>query len=118
ARMRMELALAEADSYAPATLMRIRKHLGADLVVLGSYLSLPEGDALRVDLRLQDAVRGETLTTLTESGNRTEIDAMAARAGAGLRHHLGLPDPPKANGAAGQSSTLPRNPEAARGYSE
>jgi TolB-like protein len=40
ARMKIDLSLTDADSYAPDTLARIRKHLGSDYVVLGSYLAL------------------------------------------------------------------------------
>ncbi len=40
ARMRLDLALPDAESYAPDTLSRIRKHSGTDLVVLGSYLAM------------------------------------------------------------------------------
>ena len=50
ARMRRDLKLPDADSYAPDTLERIQHHVGADYVVVGSYV--PLGDKVRVDLRL------------------------------------------------------------------
>ena len=43
-RMKIELALADTDAYAPETLARIRQNLGTDLVVSGSYVTVGEGD--------------------------------------------------------------------------
>ena len=59
-RMKIELALADTDAYAPETLARIRGNLGTDLVVFGSYVTVGEGDdaSLRVDIRLQDSREG------------------------------------------------------------
>jgi DNA topoisomerase IA len=70
ARMRMELALAEADSLAGDSLARVRSNLGADLVVLGSYLSV-KGGRVRLDVRLQETERGELLVSAAEEGRRT-----------------------------------------------
>jgi TolB-like protein len=50
ARMKLELALKEADALASDTLARVRRHLGADLLVMGSYAML--GGKIRLDLRL------------------------------------------------------------------
>ena len=68
--MRTDLALPDAESYGKETLDRIRNNLGADLVVLGSYLAVGDSrqKAIRLDLRLQDAVAGETLVLVTEQG--------------------------------------------------
>jgi dihydrofolate reductase len=55
--------LSDADSFAADTLARIRKDLGTDLVVLGSYFAVPGGQ-FRLDLRLQDAATGEVLASV------------------------------------------------------
>lgn len=59
ARTRADLSLPEADSFAKDTLARIRADIGADLVVLGSYVANQAGDAVRVDLRVQEPSNGE-----------------------------------------------------------
>ena len=74
-RMKTELALADADTYASETLTRIRQNLGADLVVTGSYVTVGAGDAstLRVDIRLQDSREGETLSLVSEMGAHQRV---------------------------------------------
>src|SRR3989454_3357744 len=90
ARTKIDLSLADADSYAPDTLARIRKNLGTDYVVLGSYLALGrDSGRLRLDLRLQDAAAGETLTSVSASGAEAEVSDLVARTGAKIgRAHV------------------------------
>jgi TolB-like protein len=45
---------------------QVGKALGADLVVIGSYVALADGK-LRVDLHLQDVAAGETLLSVNET---------------------------------------------------
>ena len=54
--MKINLALPDADSYGKETLSKIRKNLGTDEVVLGSYLALGNGQ-VRLDLKLEDKHR-------------------------------------------------------------
>lgn len=116
AQMKINLSLPDEDSYGRETLSKIYKNLNADDIVLGSYV--PLGDArLRLDLRLQDAVHGETLASVSEEGSAAEIDALASRAGAALREKLGASAVSDAEAAAVKAS-LPSDPEAARLYSE
>ncbi len=119
ARMRIDLALPEADTLGRETLARVRANLGADLVLLGSYLATgPDpGGALRVDLRLQDAAAGETIAVVSEKGTQADLDAVVTRAGARLREKLGLSAVSAAEAVAVRAS-LPSNPEAARLYAE
>jgi serine/threonine protein kinase/tetratricopeptide (TPR) repeat protein len=116
AQMRMSLAIPDADSYSQQTLNRIRQNLGSDDVVVGSYLPLGNG-VLRLDLRMQDAVGGETLATVSEKGNESEIDTLVGKAGAELRAKLGIAALSDEQSAAVRTS-LPANPEAARLYAE
>ncbi len=116
AQMKINLSLPDEDSYGRETLARIYKNLNADDVVLGSYIPLGNGQ-LRLDLRLQDAVQGETLASVSEEGSEGEIDALASRAGATLREKLGVSAVSDAEAAAVRAS-LPSDPEAARLYSE
>ncbi len=116
AQMKMSLALPDADSFGRQTLARIRQNLGSDNVVLGSYLPLGNG-LLRLDVRLQDAVAGETLASVSEKGTEAEIDSLVSKAGAELRAKLGVSALSDAQSASVRAS-LPSNPEAARLYSQ
>lgn len=65
ALMKASLSLPDADSFSQETLTHIRQNLGSDDVVLGSYVPLGNGQ-LRLDIRLQDAVAGVTLASVSE----------------------------------------------------
>jgi len=117
-RMRQDLSLPDAESYAPDTLSRIRKHSGTDLVVLGSYMAMGKasGDQLRVDFHLQDTATGETLASVSETGSQPELLDLVSRTGSRLRGALGLQ-----GGAGSETSTrasLPSGSEAVRLYAE
>ena len=114
-RVKTELALADADTYAPETLTRIRQNLGADLVVTGSYVTVGTGDAasLRLDIRLQDSRKGETLSLVSETGAVGELLDLVSRAGMQLRDKLGV-QVPETSARASQ----PTSPEVARLYAE
>ncbi len=118
-RMKIDLSLSDADSYGTETLARIHNNLGADLVVLGSYSALGEkaGGKMRLDLRLQDAVAGETIASVAETGTQTELFELISRTGARLRERLNLGEVSAAE-VAGVRASLPSRPEAARFYSE
>jgi tetratricopeptide (TPR) repeat protein len=116
AQMKASLALPDADSFGKQTLTRIRQNLGSDDVVLGSYLPLGNG-LLRLDLRLQDAVAGVTLASVSEKGNESDIDDLVSKAGAELRAKLGIGALSDAQSAEVRAS-LPSNAEAARLYSQ
>ena len=113
--MRNDLTLADADSFAPDTLARIRSNLGTDLVVVGSYLAV--GEQLRFDVRVQDARAGETMASVAETGSDRELLALVARIGARLRDRLGVAELSAAEVTRVQAS-LPSSPEAARLYAE
>jgi len=66
ARAKLELSLANEDSYADDTLTKIHKDLGCDYVVAGSYLAIGQAGSgrLRLDARVQDALTGDTVAKL------------------------------------------------------
>ena len=115
AQMKLSLSLPDAESYSQQTLKRIRQNLGSDDIVVGSYLALGNGQ-LRVDVRLQDAIAGETLASVSEKGSESEIDSLVGQAGAELRAKLGVGALSDEQSALVRAS-LPSNPEAARLYS-
>jgi serine/threonine protein kinase/tetratricopeptide (TPR) repeat protein len=119
ARMKFDLALGDADSFGQDSLARIRKHLGTDLVVVGSYLAMGNtgGGKIRLDFRLQDAVAGETIASVSETGTEAELLDLVSRSGTELRQKLGIGQVP-ASGISDVRASLPGNEEAARLYSE
>jgi eukaryotic-like serine/threonine-protein kinase len=119
ARMKLDLSLGDEDSYGHETLERIRKHLGSDLVVVGSYLALGKdaGGKIRLDFRVQDAVAGETIASVSETGTEDGLLDLVARTGTELRRKLGVGEVSAAE-ASGVKASLPANAEAARLYAE
>lgn len=119
ARMKIDLALPAADSYARDTLQKIRTHLGSDLVVLGSYLDTGKdtGGKIRIDVRLQDASKGETIAVISRDGNESSLPELVTQSGADLRQKLGIPDV-SATEASQAAASAPANPEATRLYAE
>jgi len=116
ARMRMSLALPDADSYGKETLTKIRQTLGTDDVVVGSFVPVGTGQ-IRLDLRLQDAIEGETLVSISQKGSEDQLDELVSKAGAVLRVKLGASDLSESQSATVRAS-MPFNPEAARLYAE
>lgn len=116
AQMKVSLAPPETDSYNKETLAKIRQILGTDKVVLGSYLPLGEGE-IRVDLRLQDTVGGETLAAVSAKGTEAHLDEVVSQIGAELRAKMGVAEL-TASDQAMVKAAAPRNPEAARAYAE
>ncbi len=114
-RMRLELALPEADTLAPDTLARVGRNLGADLVLLGSYLRQRDGQ-VRLDMRLQDVRTGETTAQLAETGDETGLVRLVTSAGSRLRHALGLPSVPSEEIVMGLKAAQPSNLDAQRLY--
>jgi tetratricopeptide (TPR) repeat protein/tRNA A-37 threonylcarbamoyl transferase component Bud32/TolB-like protein len=114
ARMKMNLALSDADSYGRETLDRIQRNIDADHVVLGSYIPLGGGQ-LRLDLRLQDTSAGEILLATSVKGDDTAIDDLVSRGAAALRERLGAGKVTAAEAVAIRA-TLPQSRDTARYY--
>ncbi len=115
AHMKLDLALPVAGGYGRDTLKKIRKNLGTDVIVQGSYLVSP-GSSLRIDLQVQEAEAGDTIATASESGSDAQIAELVSRAGASLRQQLGIAAIPADMDKA--RTALPADPRAARLYSE
>ena len=119
ARMKVDLALPEVDSLGKDTLQRIRRDVGSDWVVVGSYASLrgTSGGDVRVDIRLQDAATGETIATLSEAGSESDLFKLISNAGEHLRAKLDIHSITPEQQAE-VAVTLPSNRGAARFYAE
>src|SRR5215469_4356863 len=114
-RMKNDLTLPEADSYARDTLKQIHDRLGSDLVVLGSYVE--SGGEIRLDFRMQDARAGETLMAFSENGKSSELLDLVSRTGADLRSKLALASITPGE-MAGVLATLPSSADATRLYAQ
>jgi tetratricopeptide (TPR) repeat protein/TolB-like protein len=118
ARAKIDLGLQEKNGYPRDTLRALRTDLGSDYVVAGSYVALGDRNSghVRIDLRLQETISGETLASIAVSGKQSEIFDLVARAGQEMRRKLGSTVPPE--GDVDWRTVLPSDPEAARLYSQ
>jgi len=116
AQMKINFSLPDSDTLPAQTLSQVSKTLGADLVVLGSYVALP-GGKLRVDLHLQDVAAGETLVSVKETGEESDLFDLVSRAGTQLREKC---DAGQLNSRdqAEVRAALPSTPEASKLYAE
>ena len=119
ARMKIELGLPDVDTLSRDSLVRVRKNLGTDYVVAGSYAMLGNdaGGQLRLDLRLQDARTGDTVVAVSESGTESHLFGLVADAGEALRSKLGA-GAITTEQAAEVATALPSKSEAAHLYWE
>jgi DNA-binding winged helix-turn-helix (wHTH) protein/tetratricopeptide (TPR) repeat protein len=119
ARMKMELVLPDVDSLGRDSLTRIRKNLGTDYVVVGSYATLAAKSEkqIRLDLRLQDTRSGETIGAISEVGTEGHLLDLVSRAGEDLRKKLGV-RAVTSEEAAEVAIALPTKSETAKLYSE
>jgi tetratricopeptide (TPR) repeat protein len=118
ARMKADLSLVDADSFAADTLSRIREHLAADYVVLGSIAALGDDGArkVRLDVRVQDTRSGELLASVSETATEAELLDAVTRVGGRLRRSLHVE--PAAAPPDRATAALFGSPEAARLYAE
>lgn len=119
ARARVDLSLPDAESLSAETLGQVRRNLGTDLVVLGSYVDLGTGseEQIRVDLRLQDTAQGQTLAAVSETGTTGQLLELVSRSGRMLRENLRIGEVSQ-DEAVGVRASLPSDPEAIRLYAE
>jgi DNA-binding winged helix-turn-helix (wHTH) protein/tetratricopeptide (TPR) repeat protein len=118
-RVKRTLSLPYTEDPNDETLRRIHTLLGADLVVVGSYLSLEEqeGRKLRIDLRVVRASGGDTMASFAELGKEESLFDLVSRSGRRLRRALGWAEPSPAEARAA-AALQPGNPRAARLYAE
>ncbi|HSK81348.1 MAG TPA: tetratricopeptide repeat protein [Thermoanaerobaculia bacterium] len=113
------LSLPYADSARTRDLERLHSVLGADLIVVGSYLALGEkgGGKIRLDLRVQQLPDGVTVASVAQVGTEPELFELVSEAGKHLRTSLGWEQPSPEEARAVQA-LRPANPEATRLYAE
>jgi len=119
ARMKVELKLIDTDSYARDTLARIRKNLGTDLIVVGSYVTVGADTErkVRLDLRVQETQAGETVASASDTGGESDLLGLVSRLGARMRGDLGMTVLSPAESAAIRAA-LPSTTDAIRLYAQ
>jgi DNA-binding winged helix-turn-helix (wHTH) protein/tetratricopeptide (TPR) repeat protein/TolB-like protein len=91
-RMVVELPVREAPNLNPALLLRIRKDVGADLVLAGSYLVERPAGRLRLDITVLDTRTGAPVATLIETGSAAGVLDLVAHVGGAIRAKLSEPE--------------------------
>src|SRR6202050_4424143 len=119
ARAKLDLPLPDPNSLSRNTLVRLHKDLDSDLIVLGSYTVVGEKPEIRIrlDLRLQDTVDGETVADVAVVGGEADLFDLASQAGSRLRAKLGVEAISPVETVSVRASS-PSNRDAARLYAE
>jgi eukaryotic-like serine/threonine-protein kinase len=119
ARMKVDLGLPDSEHLASESVGAVRKNLGTDFVVVGSYFDTGKdgGGQVRLDVRLQDTTTGETAATVSETDTEGQLLSLVSRVGRKLREHLGIAEVSQLE-SVGIRASIPSNSEAMRLYSE
>lgn len=119
ARMKIDLGLRDTESLSAQALRPIRKNLRTDFVVVGSYFDLGKdsGGEIRLDARLQDTAKGETIAAVSETSSEAQLLDLVSRVGRKLREDLGVEDVSQVE-SVGIRAAIPSNADAMRFYSE
>ena len=115
ARAKADLAIPDVESLAAETLSKVHSILGANLVVLGSYLDL-DGQ-IRVDVRVQDTATGEMTVRFAQVGTETQLFDLVRHLGEALRHECGAGEVTPEQATSIRASE-PVNTEAAKLYAQ
>jgi eukaryotic-like serine/threonine-protein kinase len=119
ARAKGELPLSDVDSLSKSTLQRLRTNPGADVIVMGSYMTLPSEPKrrIRLDVRVQDTADGNIIAEESVSGEENDLFNLASDLGGRLRRSLGLAAPSEGTEIAARAA-LPSGERAAQFYAE
>jgi DNA-binding winged helix-turn-helix (wHTH) protein/tetratricopeptide (TPR) repeat protein len=100
-------------------LPRIHNTLGVDFIVNGDYavVGSAQDRMLRIDLRLQDVVKGENIAAISETGRVDDLFALISHAGRRFREKLAIGEL-SPNEFTSVKSSLPTNEEAVKLYAE
>ncbi|HYN22032.1 MAG TPA: winged helix-turn-helix domain-containing protein, partial [Thermoanaerobaculia bacterium] len=119
ARARSLVEIGDAGTVGGETLTRIQTIVGAERLVIGTYLALPDksGRRIRLDIRVVEAPSGEVLVSLAEVGRESELFDVVSRSGARLRQALGYDEPSPAQVQAARA-LRPADTEAMQLYAQ
>ncbi|MCB1041540.1 MAG: tetratricopeptide repeat protein [Acidobacteria bacterium] len=113
ARATRELKLSDSDSHAPETMNAIRRYLGTDYWVDGSYLL--EGDQLHLNLVFQETEHGSVVFTLSQTGQANDMLTLVRDIANTVAQKIGKAELPDSKPVL-VTELLGANPEAAKSY--
>ena len=117
--MKQNLRIGDAaKSLSKDQIAAIRKFLGADILVLGSYVVSGTGEHSAIDwnIHLINGVSGESAGSVAQSGAETDLNALAVHGGRLVRQKLGVTL--SAAEEARMDASLSSNADAMKYYSE
>lgn len=119
ARARSLLKIQDTGTVDDAALSQIQRIVGADRLVSGTYLVLPDSPdhQIRLDVRILKASPGEVVESLAEQGRESDLFDLVARTGARLRRTLGYDEPSPAQVRAARA-LQPADTEAMQLYAQ
>jgi len=119
ARAKKDLKIVDSNILSKTSLAQVRKSLGADVTVSGSYLEMGSGSEgqIRLDIQIQDTAAGDTIGSIAEVGTVSELFQLISRSGRQLRAKLGASEASSLEEGEIRAA-LPSTPEAARFYSQ
>lgn len=119
ARMKIDLGFPDTENLSPAAIGQVRKNLGTDYVVDGSYFDLGQdsGREIRLDVHVQDTAKGETIATVSGTSTEAQLLDLVSRVGRKLREALGVDEVSQLESVGIRASTA-SNAEAIRLYTE
>jgi tetratricopeptide (TPR) repeat protein/class 3 adenylate cyclase/TolB-like protein len=119
AHARTDLALGLAPPLNPPVLSNLRRILHSEYIVTGSYLAYGNApsDAIAIDIHIKDAESGESLPGFHVDGMISTLPATLRGAAVQLRRILRVKERSPVQDSQAISA-LPKNPQAARLYSE
>ena len=93
ARARQHVDISHTDAMPAETLAELRRRLGADYVVFGTYLSLPGSDNRMLTVQVQDTRTGVPYPPFARSKPGGELLLLVADAATAVRQYLEIAEP-------------------------
>jgi tetratricopeptide (TPR) repeat protein len=113
-RIEKELPVLQGGSFSHETLTTVYQNLGSDFIVSGTYLDM--SGQIRVDVQVQNALLGETVSTFSETGTESNFFELVQRIGTALRSACGAGSVSAAQASAARANA-PANTQAMQLYS-
>jgi len=117
ARARKQLDLSAGEmTFAADTLRKMHSLIDADFVVTGSYM-LQGDNQVRLDVRLQETARGDTVSSTAQMGDLSDLSSLVEEVADGVREGLSA-DEPSEDEREESRALMPRGTDVTRLYSE
>jgi eukaryotic-like serine/threonine-protein kinase len=90
--MKQNLQIGDAKSLSKDQVAAIRKFLGADVLVLGSYTvsGVPQHESVQWNIHLLNGANGDSSGSVAQSGQQTDLNGLVVHGGRLVRQKLGV----------------------------